>query len=187
MDDVTSKAVNLDRIHPVTWALRARQLLYMGQWDASLEASARAIRLDPENGWPILERAWVMSMSGRPAEALVLSEQAIAMDPPGDWFALVNACEAHLLLGQYELAISTCEKAKGLSQEDVWADINLAAAYALHGDMGKAAEAKAELLRRLPGGTIATLKNCDSLHPDYVRLAEEHYYFGLRKAGFPER
>ena len=61
------------------------------------------------------------------------------------------------------------------------------AAYAQNGDAAKTAAAKAEVLRRVPGYTIATLKSRGfSLNPDYIRLAEEHWYSGLRKAGFPE-
>jgi tetratricopeptide (TPR) repeat protein len=132
-------------------------------------------------------RAWLLALSGRPAEALTLIDQAIAMDPPGDFWELRNACEAHLL-GQYEQTIATCEKAKGLSSEDWWVDLFLAAAYAHHGDTAKAAAAKAEVLRLVPGYTIATLKsNGYTANPDYIRLAEEHFYSGLRKAGFPER
>jgi Tfp pilus assembly protein PilF len=47
LDEVTNKAVNLDRAHAVTWKQRAMVLLYTGQWEASLEASAKAMRLDP--------------------------------------------------------------------------------------------------------------------------------------------
>ena len=54
--------------------------------------------------------------------------------------------------------------------------------------MAKAAAAKTEVLRLGPGYTIATLKaNGYSVNPDFLRLAEEHFYSGLRKAGFPER
>jgi len=186
-DEVSSRAVNLDPTHVSTWLRRARVLLFMGQWDASLEANARAIRLDPENSWPIEERAWLMNNLGRPAEALALAERAVAMNPPGDYIALLQACNAHLMLGQFKLAIADCEKAKGVSAEDVWADVNLIAAYALNGDMAKAAAAKAEVLRRQPGQTIATLKYADSLNPDYLRIADETYYSGLRMAGFPEK
>jgi tetratricopeptide (TPR) repeat protein len=187
LDEVTSKAVNLDPNHPITWMYRAKVLLYKGQWDASLEASERAIRLDSDSSQPIEVRAWLMSYLGRPTEALALAEQAIAMDPPGDYDELYDACLARVLLGQYELAIAVCERAKGLSAEDVWVDMNLAAAYANHGNMAKAAIAKAEVLRRQPGQTIATLKNADSLNPDYLRIADEHFYSGLRKAGIPEK
>jgi tetratricopeptide (TPR) repeat protein len=187
MDEVTSRAVNLDPTHPVPWRQRASVLMFMGQWDASLEASATAIRLDPENSLPIETRAWLMNNLGRPAEALALAEQAIAMDPSGDAGELFISCEAHLLLGQYELAIADCERAKGLRPGDVGANVYLAAAYALQGDTAKAATAKAEVLRVYPKFIIAALKKSYALHPDYVRLAEEHVYSGLRKAGFPEK
>jgi adenylate cyclase len=188
MDEVTSMAVNLNGAHPATWEARAWVLMYLGQWDASLEANAKATRLDPENSWLMSERAWLMSMSGRPAEALALIERAIALDPPGDFAEFRMACEAHLLLGQYEQAIAACEKAKGLSVEDWWVDLFLAAAYADHGDTARAAASKAEVLRLVPGYTIARLKsNGYTVNPDYIRLAEEHFYSGLRKAGLPER
>jgi adenylate cyclase len=188
MDELTSRAVNLNGAHPMTWDTRAWALMYMGQWDAALEASAKSIRLDPDNSDMISRRAWLISMSGRPGEALALIEQAIAMDPPGNWWEMRNACEAYLLLGQYEQAIATCDRAKGLSREDWMVDLFLVAAHAHHGDTVKAAAAKAYVLRRVPGYTIATLKSRGySLNPDYIRLAEEQWYSGLRKAGFPER
>ena len=190
MDELTSMAVNLNGAHPKTWATRDYVLSYLGQWDAALEASAKAIRLDPYSSGRLSHRAWMLVIAGgRPAEALALIEQAIAMDPPGDFVEVRNACEVHLLLGQYEQAIARCEKAKGLSDfEDWWVDLFLAAAYAHHGDTTKAAAAKAEVLRLVPGYTIATLKsNGYSVNPDYIHLAEEHFYSGLRKAGFAER
>ena len=98
-----------------------------------------------------------------------------------------EACRAHLLLGQYQQAIVACEKAKGLDRENWFVDLLLVAAYAHQGDTAKAAAAKAEVLRQIPGFTIATLKSKGySLNPDYIRLAEEQWYSGLRKAGFPE-
>jgi hypothetical protein len=109
------------------------------------------------------------------------------MDPPGDYVALLQGCNARLMLGQYKLAIADCEKARGLSEQDVWADVNLIAAYAHNGDMAKGAAVKAEVMRRQPEQTIATLKYADSLDPDYLRIAEETFYSGLRKAGFPEQ
>jgi tetratricopeptide (TPR) repeat protein len=188
MDDLTSRAVQLNDVLPATWVYRSMALMYTGQWNASLEASAKAIRLEPDSSGLISNRGAIMTYAGRPAEALTLIDQAIAMDPPGGYAEMHRACEAHLLLGQYEQAIAACEKAKGLNREDWIVDLHLAAAYAHNGDMAKAAVAKAEVLRRAPGYTIGTLKSRGySLNPDYIRLAEEQWYSGLRKAGFPER
>ena len=71
MDELTSMAVNLNGAHPSTWANRAWVLSYLGQWDAALEASAKAVRLDPYSGRRMSNRAWVLANAGgRPAEAL---------------------------------------------------------------------------------------------------------------------
>jgi len=83
-----------------SWLSRSGALMYLGRWDAALEASAKAIQLDPYAAWLVTSRAWDMSMVGRPAEALTLIAQAIAMDPPGSWRDTRAACEAHLLFGQ---------------------------------------------------------------------------------------
>jgi len=187
MNDLTSKAVQLDDGQPTIWVFRSLALMYMGQWNASLEANARAIRLEPDSSGLISNHAELTTLAGHPAEALTLVDQAIALDPPGGYMQMRPACEAHVLLGQYERAIAVCEKIKGLNREDWMVDLLLAAAYAQNGDAAKTAAAKAEVLRRVPGYTIATLKSRGfSLNPDYIRLAEEHWYSGLRKAGFPE-
>ena len=113
MDKVTSRAVNLNRAAADTWSARSAALMYMGRWDAALEASQKAIQLDPDAAWLVASRAWLMSLAGRPAEAVALVAQAIVMDPPGSWWSIRVACEAHLLLGQYDDAIAACEKATG--------------------------------------------------------------------------
>ena len=64
----------------------------------------------------------------------------------------------------------------------------MAAAYANYGDLAKASDAKAEVLRTVPGFTIAQLRaKRHSDNPEYLKLAEKYFYEGLRRAGFPER
>ncbi len=91
------------------------------------------------------------------------------------------------MAGHAEEAIATCEKA--VSFHNSWLnDLLLAAAYANHGDMAKAAAAKADALRTVPGYTIAQLRaKRYSEHPEYLKLAEMYRYAGLRKAGIPEQ
>jgi tetratricopeptide (TPR) repeat protein len=91
------------------------------------------------------------------------------------------------LLGQYDDAIAACEKAIGQTGVEFDIAYFLAAAYAHQGFAEKAAEETAKILRRSPGLTIAKLRaKRYSAHPEYVRLAEMHWYSGLRKAGIPE-
>jgi tetratricopeptide (TPR) repeat protein len=186
MDDLTSRAVKLDPDDPDAWDARSSVLMYSGRWDAALEANARAMALDPNASWLLRSRAWLMNMSGKPGEALVFVDRAFAMDPRDAGGQMRMACEAHLLLGQYEQTIATCEKAAGLI-DDWIVHLFLIAAYANRGDMAKADAEKAEVLRRAPGYTIATLKSKRySVNPEYMQLAEAHWYAGLRKAGIPE-
>jgi hypothetical protein len=74
-------------------------------------------------------------------------------------------------------------------RENFWVvHLVLAVAYANHGEMAKAAVAKAEALRTVPGLTIAQLRaKRGSDNPEYLKLAEKYWYEGLRKAGVPEK
>ena len=186
LDEITQRALNLDRTYPAVWVLRSRALLEMGQPDAALEASAVAIRLDPEAATLIENRAGIMFESGRPAEALKLSEQVIAMDPD-NFDAIKRACKAYVFLGRHEEAITSCERARAHSIHSRWSYYMLIAAYAQLGDSTRAEAAKKEALRMVPGVTIEALKAAAPPNSDYLRLAEQHFYPGLRKAGIPER
>ena len=66
-------------------------------------------------------------------------------------------------------------------------ELFLAAAYAHLGDVRGAAAARSEVLRIVPGYSIAVHKAKGySANPEYLRLVEEHLYSGMRKAGFAE-
>jgi DNA-binding winged helix-turn-helix (wHTH) protein/tetratricopeptide (TPR) repeat protein len=187
MDELTSRAVSLDVAGPLTWSIRADVLMLKGQWDASIQAGVQSIRLDPDSNERLSDQAWRLTLSGRPEQALGLIDKKT----PLSFGELRTACHAHILLGQYEQAVAAGERAKGLGvgdwANDVWIAAGLAAAYAYCGDTATAAAAKSDVLRQIPGLTIAGIRaKRFSASPDYLRLAEEHWYSGLRKAGFTE-
>ena len=187
MDRLTSKAIDLARDNADAWVARAGELMLLGRWDASLEANAKAIALDPMDTDPYINRAWLMNMSGRPLEALTLVDRALAVDPDAVEDSTRMACEAHLLAGHTAEAVAMCERAAGLTHAWIIPAF-LAAAYANHGDLSKAREAKDEVLRQQPSYSIAVLKSKRySANPKYLELAETQWYEGLRKAGLPER
>jgi hypothetical protein len=67
-----------------------------------------------------------------------------------------GAIERRLVLGRYKDAIGACEKAG--TSDDSWAvQLFLVAAYGDEGEVAKAEAAKAALLRRRPGFSIADL------------------------------
>jgi len=186
IDEVTRRAVNLNPAHPVVLLTRARALALLGHWDSALEAIAMGTRLDPNSVNALTQRAWLMSNMGRPGDALKLADQAMVLDPANS-FAIGMACDSHVLLGQYEQAIAACEKMRALSVNERWPYYDLIAAYTQLGDKAKAENVLKEVLRMAPDVTIAGLKNTDSTNADYLRLADQHFYSALRRAGIPEQ
>ena len=181
------RAVGLDPDDPNVWALRAQALARQWRWDAALEANSKEQSLDRTRAGPIVLRAWMMNMMGKPAEALPLVDRALALNPLDVGFALRIRCRSYLVLGRYKDAIDACEKSGTF--EDFWAaHLYLVAAYAHEGEVAKAEAAKAALLRRRPGFSIADFKAMKaSNEPAYWQQVETHLYSGLRKAGFPEQ
>ena len=185
-DRLTARAVRLDDTYPAGWNWRGVALAGLGRPDAALDAIAMAIKLEPyEARWQIF-RAQILLGAARPTEALAVVDQTLALNPAGGLSMLV-ACEAHLLAGEIDQAIATCEKASARTNQSLDVLLMLTAAYANRGDMAKADAAKAEALRYSPGFTIALAKQQHGNDPEYVRLADKYLYGGLRKAGFPEQ
>jgi adenylate cyclase len=184
MDELSTHATMLDPSAPRIWYSRSQALADGGRWNEAVEATDQAIRLDPYGRY-YGAKAWLMSMMGRPAEALPLAARQTALDPDDTWAPRV-ACEAHLLLGQAAEAVTGCEKAAALDTDWI-VQLFLAAAYANLGDLAKAKAAKDKALLTVPGYTISQLRaKRYSEVPEYLKMAEANWYAGLRKAGLPD-
>ena len=187
LDEDSRRAVELDPRDFIAWGWRTGALGHLGRWDAALEANAKATQLEPDDPEVYRWRGELLNQMGRPAEALPLFERAVAMDPNSTELATLHACVSHLLLGQIERAVSTCESASAVN-DWWWPRMLLLAAYGDHGDLEKAAAVRAELLRLVPGYTIAQARTAaQPSTTEYGMLAEKYIYEGLRKAGIPEQ
>jgi adenylate cyclase len=186
MDDLARRAIGIDPASARAWNALATALGWQGRYESALEASARAIRLDPSNKDSVVNRGWIMDVSGQAQNTLDLLAQSRAIDPEIYGYEMNIACEANVLLGKFADASQACAKAAALEnwrQNQVW----LIAALAQLGDRVALDAAKAELLRKQPGFTVSGFRLQDrSRHPVWVRQAEENLYAGLRKAGLPE-
>lgn len=190
LDELSKRALALDRRDPRVWTARAQSLMYLQQWDRALEANAAALQIDPDSTVTVGDRGWLLLLTGQPEEALPVLDRAIELDPTGPRVhgALQLQCSAHLNLGHYDRAIAACEKA--LALDDGWLKyLFLLGASAQKGDMARAEAAKAELLKRKPDVSIAQLKSAapDWANPLYQQQREAHLYAGLRKAAIPEQ
>jgi predicted Zn-dependent protease len=107
-DQLTARAVRLDDTYPAAWNWRGVALAGLGRPDAALVAIAMAIKLEPYNARWQMFRAQVLVGAGRPTEALAVVDQVLALNPTAGLTMLV-ACEAHLLSGEIDQALATCE------------------------------------------------------------------------------
>jgi tetratricopeptide (TPR) repeat protein len=190
LDEDSKRAVAVGRDDQRAWQFRANALLVQGRLEAALDANEEAVKLDATGGGALLQRAWLMVLMGRPAETLALVDKATALNPNvgrGHGSVEFYRCSAFLALGRYDDAAAACEKS--VAQCDRWVThLVLVAAYAQSGEAAQTAVERAELLKRRPGFTIASLKAVDRNMgaPGFHQLAETHLYAGLREAGIPE-
>ena len=190
MDDVSFRAVSVDEMDSHAWTDRAETLWRQRRWDAALEANAKAHRLDPSFGATRNQRARIMFYMGRPAEAVRLIDEELALDPhePSEvGSAMLVRCAASIALGRYDDAISACATCVALA--NWWLPhLYLVAAYAQKGDSANTEVEKATLLKLRPEISIADFKGLwYSDNPDFVQQSETHLLAGLRKAGIPEK
>jgi TolB-like protein/tetratricopeptide (TPR) repeat protein len=131
-------------------------------------------------------------LTGSLDEAIPPMEQAIRLDPRGafiaTWYASIG--EAHLLQSRVAEAILWLGKSRSVSPRLPSVHARLASAYALNGDLDRAAAELAEarsLSRDDRYSSVSCLKAAQNFGVPKVRaLFENTYLAGLRKAGMPE-
>jgi adenylate cyclase len=153
-----------------------------------------ALALNRNMVYAIIGLGWCKVYAGSLDEAIPLAEQAIRLSPRdpgiGWWYAQIGT--VHLLQSRTDEAIVWLEQARTAIPAVPAHHSRLAAAYALKGDIERAATELAEA-RRLAGGnswpSIAEMKAggwWGSLSPKTRALHEATFFAGLRKAGVPE-
>ena len=130
--------------------------------------------------------------TGAIEEAIPLSEQAIRLSPrdPGIFLSYERIGQVHLVELRIDKAILWLERARSVSPALPIIRAFLSAAYALNGDMERAALELAEA-QRLSGehrySSIARVQTSGYFKAPAVRaLFEATFFAGLRKAGLPE-
>ena len=186
MDMWSSRAIRVDALDFEAWRARNGALEKLGRWDEALAASDRARALFPASVGNVLDRAFALTYSGRPEQALPVAQLALAMDPQeaSSWHFV---CKILVYLGRYADAVAACEKAA--ANENGWFNqFYLAAAYANAGDLAKATIARDELLRLQPGFTIQLYREMfRSSPPAFFALVDRHIVPAMHHVGLPDR
>jgi TolB-like protein/class 3 adenylate cyclase/Flp pilus assembly protein TadD len=147
-----------------------------------------------------LNRNWVQAiatlglskfLAGAIEEAIPAQLQAIRLSPRDprvfNWYWRIGM--VHLLQSRIDDAISWLERARNANPRLAGPHAWLVSAYALHGDLRRAAAELAEARRLSSANRYASIAAYKTAQPfgaaSIQTLAEETFFAGLRKAGMP--
>jgi TolB-like protein/Tfp pilus assembly protein PilF len=169
----------------VLWmaAYSARQL----SMDASLakELAYRSLQLNPNSAIALAMTGWIEAIMAEPEKALEHLRRADRLSPrdPRTWFINTGMGMAHFIAGHYDDAIVWNKKALAQNPRSAVALRVLAASLASFGQIERAKNAIAELLKIEPHLTISSL---------HARMLMQHqdvwkkFSEALRLAGLPD-
>jgi TolB-like protein/Tfp pilus assembly protein PilF len=192
-DELISRALAASPRYGLAHHVKGQVLRAQNRWWEAVREYETVLASNPNFVVALNGLAQCKLYSGSIDEVIPLEEQAIRRSPHdpqiGTWYGSIGM--VHLLQSRTGEAIGWLEKARGAAPAKPFNHLPLAAAYALSGDVDRAATELAEA-RRLRGkgsfSSIARLKAggfWGSLSPTRT-LFEATYLAGLRKAGMPE-
>jgi adenylate cyclase len=127
------KALSLDPTDAGPHAVSSHILLLKGRHEQAVDEGRKALALSASSveGYGALGMS--LCYAGRCEEALGIYEKAVRLDPVLPAWLLHNMGNAYLMLGRYEEAIASNQKALLRSPDSLLAYLGLAAAYSLSG------------------------------------------------------
>ncbi|HUF87931.1 MAG TPA: tetratricopeptide repeat protein [Thermohalobaculum sp.] len=151
--------------------------LWRKEHETAISNYERALALNPNDADVMSEMADAFVFSGRPVEAVALLERAMRLNPfyPDEY--LWNLAGAYYDLKEYEKAIESVLKMNNPTE----GQRVLAASYAM---LGRMEEARREAARHKAAHPEFSLDRWSQVVPDKLESHAEHFYEGLKKAGF---
>ena len=171
---------------PLSGQVATYMLSQRGRHAEAIAEGERTIALDPNDADSYVTLADVLSLAGRPDEALRLLERAMRLNPHYPPSYLYRLGMAQFGMEQFEKAAVSLERATALNPDDRWSFRLLLATYGLLGRTDEAARVRKMVRENIRGLDPLTLRSAAFWHPfkqprDAERLAE-----GLRRAGVPD-
>ncbi|TRC85062.1 transcriptional regulator [Mesorhizobium sp. WSM4303] len=140
-------AVTLAPEEPRCHRVLAQALIYARRFDAAEHHLQRALDLNPYDADTIAQMGFLLSMRGRPLEALAAIDSAIRINPiHPDWYHYDRAIALYSA-GDYKAALVSMSKVPSKSP---WRLTRLAGCYAQLGELKEAQRIMAEVKRIAP-------------------------------------
>jgi TolB-like protein/Flp pilus assembly protein TadD len=162
------------------------------QFDLAIPEYETAIALDRNRVGAIAALGWCQFFTGAIEEAILAQERAIRLSPRDprlpNWLWRIGM--VHLLESRVDESIVWLQKARSGNMRLPGPHAWLAAAYALQGNVARAAAELAEAQRLSGDGRYVSIGAHKATQPFEAAktrmLAEETFFAGLRQAGVPE-
>ena len=181
--ELGNRAVELDGSTPQTWWSLGYVHLMRQEFEQAKEAVSRAIEIAPSyaDGYGLL--ALISNNLGEAEMALEYAEKGMQLNPYYTWDYLYNKGRALYLLGRFEEAIESLEKARDRNENAMPVRLWLAASYVGAG-LQDDAEWETEQIQMI--NPAETLEHTRKSVPINDPVLLEQLIEDLRKAGLPE-
>jgi adenylate cyclase len=191
--DDAAKAVKLARVSLAADTDDANAIAIAGfvlvmvghDYDAGLAALARAVELNPNNAFVLMNAGWANTFAGDVGVALAYLERARSLSTrdPAAFFIVTGLAMTHLLSGYYEQAAGLASASAAIYEQWDATYFVLALAHAAAGRMEEAAAAVGRLIALSPGANIAHYPGMLPIRDPERRASLERL---ARRAGVPE-
>jgi adenylate cyclase len=191
---LVAQALAISPRSPAANMAKALWLKAAGRYEEAIPQFEMLIALDPNSVLALANLGQCKLVTGSIDEAIALQEQVIRLSPldPFNGNRYFTIGNAHLLQSRIDEAIVWLEKGRNLSPRVAFTHSYLASAYALKGEIERAAAELAEARRLSPEGSYSSIAHLKANRwfsnsaPKVRALCETTFFAGLRKAGMPE-
>ena len=151
------------------------------EYDKAIAEGERAVALNPNHHNDLQCYANLLTLVGRPEEAIPIFQKAIRLSPFGPVFEYLNLGHALRMTGRFEEAVSAYRKAIEREPNFFPAHLGLAATYNMMGLEKEARAEAAEFVRRNPKFSLDSWAKKILLYKEQSEI--DKILNALRKAG----
>ena len=144
------KAIVLDETYAEAHALLGYLYSMTKKYDMGIAEAETAVALNPNSADAHMRLGKTLSFAGRWEESIPEYKKAIRLNPVPPNIYLYSLGLSYAVTGQYEEAITWCEKAVSQEPNSLWARIIMTGVYSMSGRDAEAKVQAAEVLRIQP-------------------------------------
>ena len=178
--ELAQKALAMDDSIAGAHGLLCLLYIYKREYDQAIAEGEQAVALNPGETTALDNYATILSLAGRPEEAIPIFQKAIRINPFGPSFLYQDFGHALRTTGQFEEAVSAYKKAIQIAPDNISAHLGLVATYSM---MGREKEARAEAAEVLRINPKFSLDYKAKTLPYKDQSVTDRYVAALRKAG----